>query len=35
MIRDSAMPPFTNHLTEAFAGYAIFGMMDLYGRYDH
>ena len=30
-IRDSAMPPFTDHLTEALAGYAIYGMMDLYG----
>jgi hypothetical protein len=35
MIRDSAMPPFTDHLTEAFAGYTIYGMMDLYGGYDH
>ena len=34
-IRDSSMPPFTDHLTEAFAGHAIYGMMDLYGGYDH
>jgi hypothetical protein len=34
-IKDAALPPFTDHLTEAFAGYAVYGMMDLYGGYDH
>jgi len=34
-IKDTALPPFTDHLTEAFAGYAVYGMMDLYGGYDH
>src|ERR1700710_566282 len=34
-VKDAALPPFTDHLTEAFAGYAVYGMMDLYGGYDH
>jgi len=34
-VKDAALPPFMDHLTEAFAGYAVYGMMDLYGGYDH
>ncbi|OJA07592.1 hypothetical protein AZE42_07467 [Rhizopogon vesiculosus] len=34
-VKDAALPPFTDHLTEAFAGYPVYGMMDLYGGYDH
>jgi hypothetical protein len=33
-IRNASVPPFVKHLTESFAGYAVYGMMDLYSGYD-
>jgi len=33
-IRDASVPPFVEHLAESFAGYAVYGMMDLYSGYD-
>jgi len=33
-IRDASVPPFVEHLAESFAGYAVYGMMDLYAGYD-
>jgi hypothetical protein len=33
-IRDASVPPFVEHLTESFVGYAIYDMMDLYSGYD-
>jgi len=34
MIRDTSLPPFVKHLAESFAGYMVYGMMDLYLGYD-
>jgi hypothetical protein len=31
---DTSQPPFIEHLTESFAGYAMYGMLDLYSGYD-
>ena len=28
------MPPFVEHLAESFTGYVVYGMMDLFARYD-
>ena len=28
------MPPFVQHLAESFAGYVVYGMMDLFTGYD-
>jgi hypothetical protein len=33
-IRDASVPPFIEHLAESFAGYAVYGIMDLYSGYD-
>jgi hypothetical protein len=33
-IRDASLPPFVEHLAESFAGYVVYGMMDLYSGYD-
>jgi hypothetical protein len=33
-IRDTSVLPFVEHLAESFAGYAVYGMMDLYSGYD-
>jgi len=33
-ICDASLPPFIEHLAESFAGYAVYGMMDLYSGYD-
>jgi hypothetical protein len=33
-IRDVSLPPFIEHLAESFAGYVVYGMMDLYSGYD-
>jgi hypothetical protein len=33
-IRDSSLPPFVKQLAESFAGYMVYGMMDLYSGYD-
>jgi hypothetical protein len=33
-ICDASLPPFVEHLAESFAGYAVYGMMDLYSGYD-
>ena len=33
-IQDSSMPPFVKHLAESFAGYVVYGMMDLFAGYD-
>ncbi|KIN96987.1 hypothetical protein M404DRAFT_55473, partial [Pisolithus tinctorius Marx 270] len=33
-ICDMSILPFVEHLTESFAGYAVYVMMDLYSRYD-
>jgi hypothetical protein len=33
-IREASVPPFVEHLAESFAGYAVYGMMDLYSGYD-
>jgi hypothetical protein len=33
-IRDTSTPPFVEQLAESFAGYAVYGMMDLFARYD-
>jgi hypothetical protein len=33
-ICDASVPPFVEHLAESFAGYAVYGMMDLYSGYD-
>ena len=33
-IQDSSTPPFVEHLAESFAGYAVYGMMDLFTGYD-
>jgi len=33
-ICDTSLPPFIEHLAESFAGYAVYGMMDLYSGYD-
>jgi len=33
-IHDASLPPFVEHLAESFAGYAVYGMMDLYSGYD-
>ena len=33
-IRDSSTPPFIEHFAESFAGYAVYGMMDLFAGYD-
>jgi hypothetical protein len=33
-IRDASVPPFVEHLAESFAGYAVYGMMDLFSGYD-
>jgi len=33
-IRDSSLPPFVKQLAESFAGYAVYGMVDLYSGYN-
>ena len=33
-IWDSSTPPFVKHLAESFSGYAVYGMMDMFARYD-
>ena len=33
-IQDLSTPPFVEHLAESFAGYAVYGMMDLFAGYD-
>ena len=33
-IKDSSVPPFVEHLTKSFGGYAVYGMMDLFAGYD-
>jgi hypothetical protein len=33
-ICDASVPPFIEHLAESFAGYAVYGIMDLYSGYD-
>jgi len=33
-IHDASLPLFVEHLAESFAGYAVYGMMDLYSGYD-
>jgi hypothetical protein len=33
-ICNMSLPPFVEHLAESFAGYAVYGMMDLYSGYD-
>ena len=33
-IWDSSTPPFVKHLVESFSGYVVYGMMDLFTRYD-
>jgi hypothetical protein len=33
-IWDTSLPPFIEHLAESFAGYAVYGMMDLYSGYN-
>ena len=33
-IWDSSVPPFIEHLAESFGGYTVYGMMDLFARYD-
>ena len=33
-IPDSSVPPFIEHLAESFGGYTVYGMMDLFARYD-
>ena len=33
-ICDSAVPPFTEQLTESFGGHSCFGLLDLFVRYD-
>ena len=33
-IQDSSTPPFVEHLAESFAGYVVYGMMDLFTGYD-
>ena len=33
-IWDSLVPPFVEHLAESFGGYVVYGMMDLFARYD-
>jgi hypothetical protein len=33
-IRDASTPPFVEQLAESFAGYAVYGMMDLFAGYD-
>ena len=33
-IQDSSVPPFIEHLAESFSRYAVYGMMDLFTRYD-
>jgi hypothetical protein len=33
-ICDALLPPFVEHLAESFAGYTVYGMMDLYSGYD-
>jgi hypothetical protein len=33
-IRNASLLPFVEHLAESFAGYAVYGMMDLYSGYD-
>jgi hypothetical protein len=33
-IQDTSLPPFVEHLAELFAGYVVYGMMDLYSGYD-
>jgi hypothetical protein len=29
-----SLPPFVEHLAESFAGYMVYGMIDLYSGYD-
>jgi hypothetical protein len=33
-IRDASTPPFVEQLAESFAGYVVYGMMDLFAGYD-
>jgi hypothetical protein len=33
-IRDASTPPFVEQLAESFAGYVLYGMMDLFAGYD-
>ena len=33
-IWDSLVPPFIEHLAELFGRYTVYGMMDLFARYD-
>jgi hypothetical protein len=33
-ICDTSLPLFVEHLAESFAGYVVYGMMDLYSGYD-
>ena len=33
-IQDLSTPPFVEHLAESFSGYVVYGMMDLFTRYD-
>ena len=33
-IQDLSTPPFIEHLAESFAGYVVYGMMDLFAGYD-
>ena len=33
-IQDSLVPPFVEHLAELFSRYTVYGMMDLFARYD-
>jgi hypothetical protein len=33
-IHNASLPPFVEHLAESFAGYTVYGMMDLYSGYD-
>jgi hypothetical protein len=33
-IHDASLLPFIEHLAESFAGYAVYGMMDLYSGYN-
>jgi hypothetical protein len=34
-IQDTSTPPLVEQLAESFAGYAVYGMMDLFAGYDH
>ena len=33
-IRDASLPPFVEHFAESFAGYAVYGMLDLFAGFD-